>query len=71
MSDQDIHSYFHCRKCVIGGQTERLEIGLTRTGMLVACRKHGKVEHFTPDKLSEQLARGPQCECCPEGMHRS
>jgi len=67
----EIHSFVHCRKCVTGGQTERLEVGMTRTGLRVQCKKHGLIVDFTPEFLLAQLARGPQCDCCPGGMHRS
>jgi hypothetical protein len=67
----EIHSFFRCRACVTGGQTERLEVGLTRSGVRVQCKKHGLVVHVTPESLLEMIARGPQCDCCPGGMHRS
>lgn len=70
MTDE-IHSYFHCKQCVRGGQTERIEAGLTRTGIRVDCKKHGLIGHFTPQQLTEWLAKGPLCDCCPGGMHRS
>ncbi len=71
VSDLEIHTFFHCRQCVERQQTGRIEAGLTRTGIMVQCKKHGTVGHFTPEKLREWLARGPQCACCPGGMHRS
>lgn len=69
--DPPIHSFVHCRACHERGQTERLEVGVTRAGWRVDCKKHGIVVHMTPDELREQIARGPQCDCCPGGMHRS
>jgi hypothetical protein len=67
----EIHSYAHCLTCVANKQTERLEVGLTRKGIQIQCPKHGLVWHLTPDDLRDQLAKGPQCMCCPGGMHRS
>jgi hypothetical protein len=67
----EIHSYVHCKQCVMGHQTERIEAGLTATGIRVDCKKHGLITHFTPDELRAQMARGPQCDCCPGGRHRS
>lgn len=71
MDDLNILSYAHCRACVVGRQTERLEAGISRTGVVINCKKHGIVTHFSPEQLREQIARGPQCDCCPGGMHRS
>lgn len=68
MADE-IHSFVHCMRCVRGNQTERLEIGLTRSGIRFQCKKHGLVGHWTPEQLAEQLAAGPRCDClddqCP------
>lgn len=65
----EIHSHMHCRTCFGLGQTERLQVGLTRKGIQVNCPKHGEVAHFTPEQLQQQVARGAQCDCCPGGMH--
>lgn len=65
----EIRMYFHCRKCVESRQTERLEAGLTETGLRVDCRKHGLVGHFTPERLAELIADRPGCDCCPGGKH--
>lgn len=67
----EIHTFLHCRKCTLGGQTERLEVGITRSGIRVDCRKHGLVGHFTAEQVAEWVAKGIRCECCPGGMHRS
>ncbi len=56
--------FIHCRQCVARGQTQRLEVGLTRQGLVVLCKKHGLVGEFTPRALAELLAHPPECECC-------
>ena len=71
MDDIEIHTFAHCRKCVESQQTPRIEAGLSRTGIVVQCKKHGLIGHWSPEQLTTFLARGPQCECCPGGMHRS
>jgi len=71
MSDTEIRMYFHCRRCSVSGQTERLEAGISATGLRVDCKKHGLVGHFTPEKLRECLANPPECDCCPGGRHLS
>ena len=71
MDDLLIHSYIHCRACTVGGQTERLEVGISRTGMIVNCKKHGIVGHFSLGQLGAELDRGPRCDCCPGGTHWS
>lgn len=69
--DLAIHSFLHCRACTAGQQTPRLEAGVSRTGIVVQCKKHGIVVHFSPDQLRQFITRGPQCDCCPGGSHRS
>lgn len=69
--DLHIHSWIHCKACVERGQTERLEAGVSSTGVVVQCKKHGIIVHFSPEQLGRQIARGPQCDCCPGGRHRS
>lgn len=69
MTRDQIHSYLHCKACTVGNQTPRLEVGLTPTGILVCCKKHGVVGGFTPEELREQVAAGPRCECCAGGRH--
>ncbi len=71
MADLDIHSFVHCKQCMLHYQTERLEAGLSHTGVVIQCKKHGLIVHFSPEELAQQLTRGPQCDCCPGGMHRS
>lgn len=71
MDDINIHTFFNCRACVVGQQTQRIEAGISRTGVVVQCKKHGLVGHFSPEQLAAVIARGPVCECCPGGMHRS
>lgn len=71
MADFEIHTFAHCKACVISRQTPRLEAGLSRTGVVIRCKKHGLVVHFSPEELTQQLTRGAQCDCCPGGMHRS
>lgn len=66
----EIHTYLHCRRCLGARQEERLELGLTRHGILVSCPEHGQVAHFTPEQIAERVARGPQCDCCSGGRHR-
>lgn len=67
--DTRIHTYFHCRACVMGQQTPRLEAGVSTTGIVVQCKKHGLVGHFDPTKLAAVIMAGPMCECCPGGRH--
>lgn len=64
----EIHSFIHCHSCHARGQTERLEVGLTASGIRVDCRKHGIVVAFTPSELAEQIAQGPQCDGCRQGV---
>lgn len=71
IDDLEIHTYINCRKCVERRQTQRLEAGISKTGVVVNCKKHGIVVHVSPRHLALQLSRGPQCSCCPGGMHRS
>lgn len=66
-----IHSFIHCRACSTRNQTERLEVGMSSTGLVVQCKKHGIIVHYSTDQLREQLLRGPECDCCPGGRHRS
>lgn len=67
--DQQIHSFIHCRACAERGQIQRLEAGVSTTGVVVKCKKHGLVCHFSPQELTQQLAQPPQCDCCPGGIH--
>lgn len=69
--DIEIHTFLHCAQCFRGGQTPRIEAGLSKTGVVVQCKKHGLVGHFSPEQLAQFLAKGPMCSCCPGGMHRS
>lgn len=71
MDNLEIHSFIHCRACVEGRQTPRIEVGVSRTGVVVNCKKHGIIVHLSPEQLQEELARGAQCDCCPGGMHRN
>lgn len=71
MDDLEVHTHAHCRGCMEGRQTERTQVGLSSTGLVIYCKKHGLIAHFSPDQLREQLAKGPQCACCPGGMHRN
>jgi|GEM_PF-2442127 len=75
-----IHSYVECRRCAGEASAHRqsprkysrFRIGLTRDGIQVWCSRHEmEVAHFTPEQLGEFMSKGPQCECCPGGMHRS
>lgn len=56
--------FIQCRTCAERQQTQRLEVGLTDTGLIVLCKKHGLVGEFTPEGLSVLLAHPPECECC-------
>jgi hypothetical protein len=67
----EIHTFAHCKTCTVNHQTPRIEVGITRSGIRVDCKKHGLIVHLTPDELRAQISRGPQCDCCPGGMHRS
>ncbi len=69
MNAPEILTFAHCRACVLGGQTPRVEVGLTTHGIRVQCKKHGLIAHWTPQQLADQVARGPQCDCCPGGKH--
>jgi len=66
-----IELFIHCLACAQRGQTERLDVGLTSSGLRVDCKKHGLVGAFTPAKLADLLARRPGCDCCPGGKHVS
>jgi hypothetical protein len=69
---KQIHSYAHCRACGTMGLSSRIEAGITPLGLQIWCKRHDKeIAHFTPDDLATFIARGRQCECCPNGMHRS
>lgn len=63
----EILGFVHCRQCTEGRQTPRLEVGLTKEGILVGCKKHGIVVHFTPELLAEAIANPPACELCARG----
>lgn len=69
--DTTIHSFVHCKACGTRGQTERLSAGLSRTGVVIECKKHGLIVHFSPEELAHWLTLGVQCDCCPGGRHRS
>ncbi len=69
--DTEILTFAHCKACFERGQTMRMEAGMSTTGLVIACKKHGLIAHFSPEELAGQLARGPQCHCCPGGMQRS
>lgn len=66
-----IHSFMGCKACAERDETQRLEAGLSRTGLVVQCMKHGLIVHLSPEQLRRQMAKGPQCDCCPGGRHRS
>ena len=53
---QEIHTYLQCKRCLGAWQTERLEVGFTPRGILLSCRKHGQIAHFTPEQVAEQIA---------------
>lgn len=63
----EVQGFVHCRKCTEGGQTQRLEVGLTKEGILVGCKKHGLVVHFTPELLAEAILDPPPCDLCARG----
>lgn len=60
----DLRGFIHCRACVAGQQTQRLEVGLSSSALVVLCKKHGLVGEFTPESLGVLLAHPPECECC-------
>lgn len=60
----ELSGYIHCRACTERGQTERLEVGIDATSLVVQCKKHGLVGAFTPDELARLLSHPPECECC-------
>lgn len=67
-----IERYFHCRKCMASpGKSARIEVGLTRSGVRVDCKKHGLIGHLTPDGISGMIIENPPCECCAGGKHLS
>ncbi len=59
-----IQGFVHCRECTTRGQTQRLEVGLDAEGLVVQCKKHGLVVHFTPGSLADLLEHPPECDCC-------
>lgn len=60
----EIHGFLHCKACTVGGQTPRIEVGLTSEGLRVQCKKHGIVVEFTPASLADLLSHPPECDCC-------
>jgi|APDOM4702015159_1054818.scaffolds.fasta_scaffold26503_3 hypothetical protein len=62
-----VKGFIHCRTCTLGGQTQRLEVGVTDESLIVLCRKHGLVGEWSPHDLALLLAHPPECECCRHG----
>lgn len=60
----EIRGFLHCKACTVGGQTPRIEVGLTSEGLRVQCKKHGIVVEFTPSSLADLLCHPPECDCC-------
>lgn len=56
--------FIRCRTCIERTQTERLEVGLSASVLVVRCPKHGVVVELTPDSLAALLAHPPTCDCC-------
>lgn len=62
---KEIVRFMWCRQCAVGTGKPQLEVGLTRTGIQVWCKRHEmNVAHLTPDEISAFLAHPPDCECC-------
>ena len=76
---QEIHTFFQCAACMREKPASqspqnfmRLNVGLTSEGLQVWCVRHDiNVVKLSPDALREMLGKGPQCACCPGGLHRS
>ena len=66
----EIHTYLHCKRCLGAWETDRVEIGFTPQGILLHCRKHGPVAHFTPAELAQRIARVPECDSGPGSKQR-
>ncbi|HEY3493711.1 MAG TPA: hypothetical protein VGK73_03450 [Polyangiaceae bacterium] len=60
----ELRGCLHCRACTERGQTQRLEVGIDDSNLVVQCKKHGLVVALTPDTLAELLSHPPECECC-------
>lgn len=60
----ELRGYLHCRACTERGQTQRLEVGIDDSNLVVQCKKHGLVVALTPGLLAELLQHPPECECC-------
>ena len=65
--DTFIHTFMNCRACVVLGKREQVEAGISSTGMVLRCKKHGLIEHFTPEHLANLIKGGPICEACAAG----
>lgn len=61
-------SYLHCKQCVLGRQTQRLEVSVSERGLYVDCKKHGPVATFDPQRLADMMARAGECEFCALGQ---
>jgi hypothetical protein len=68
--DELVHTYLHCRQCLASPPGQRMELGITKTGLLVSCPEHGLVVFFTPLALAQWISRPPQCDCCRGKRHR-
>lgn len=67
MGNDGVRGFVHCKQCVLRQQVQRLEVGVTDEGLLVSCKKHGIVVHFTPELLAETIASPPPCDLCARG----
>lgn len=62
---RQIHTFIHCAKCAYADKPNLFEIGLTPEGLQIWCTVHNEnVVIFTPQLLTEHLAKGCQCDCC-------
>ena len=66
--DTFIHTFMHCRSCVVMGGKTQLEVGLSRTGVVVRCKRHGIVGHLSPTQLENVLHGPPLCDDCARGV---
>ena len=60
-------TYLYCRTCSEARQTQRLEAFVSNDGLTLNCKKHGLVVCLTPERLTEFMNRGQQCELCERG----
>lgn len=62
---KQIERFIWCRTCMLipGRVTPVLEIGITKTGLQIWCKRHDvEVAHFSPAELQGFVENMPACE---------